>query len=153
MNNGDTAAAREYYQASVDDYTEAIKLDPKGSSMYDGSGWTRCLLGQLESKQGNTQVANDLFQAAITDSDEAIRLKRGKPSATYFYTRAVAKAGLSDYDAAIEDFNEAIRIKPTDATYYRDRGRAKESLGQHEAAKADLAKVKELDPDIENKSD
>ena len=94
--------------------------------------------------------ARDLFHTSIADSDEAIRLKRGKPSATYFYTRAVAKTGLGDYEDAIEDFSEAIRIKPTDATHYRDRGQAKAALGQHEEAKADLAKAKELDPDVEN---
>ena len=149
----DNTAARQYYQESVDDYTETIKIDPENSLMYDGRGWTKCLLGQLESEQRNIQTSRNLFQTAITDSDEAIRLKQGKPSSTYFYTRAVAKAGLGAYDDAVEDFSEAIRIKPTDATYYRDRGRAKEALRQHEKAKADFVKAKELDPDVENKSD
>lgn len=152
VDKGEHDAARQYYSDSIDDYTEIIKLDSKNSVMYDGRGWSRYLLGLLESAEGNIETANNLFQAAIADSDEAIQLKQGKPRATYFYTRAVAKSGLEDYGSAIEDFSEAIRIKPKNAIHYRDRSKANAMLGNHEEAKADLAKAKELDPDVENKS-
>lgn len=65
-----------------------------------------------------------------------------------FHTRGAAKAALGKHEAAIEDFNESIRINPKKGLYYQDRGLSKQALGQHEAAEADFAKVKELEPKV-----
>jgi tetratricopeptide (TPR) repeat protein len=106
----------------------------------------------LNPNKGKKEDARILFQAAIVDSDEAIRLKPNKPSPNVYHTRAAAKAALGNYDEAIEDFSEAIRIKSDNALYYYERAQAKEAHGLHEEAKADFAKAKEIDPDVENKS-
>ncbi len=153
VDQGVLIDARHYYQMAIDDYTEVINQDPKYSIAYNNRGWTKCLFGQLETEQGNTTAAQSLYQEAISDSDEALRLKPKdvKFQSAFFHTRGVAKAGLGDYNGAIEDFSECIRLNPKKALYYHDRGKAKEALNQHEAAKADFAKAKELDPDIENK--
>ena len=110
-------------------------------------------LGQLETKKGNTAEAQKLYQEAASDSDEALRLESKntkRRSATYYHTRGAAKAALGDHDSAIEDFNNAIKLKPKKALYYHDRELSKEALGQHEEAEADFTKAKELvDPDCE----
>ncbi len=151
-DQGNIADAREYYKASIDDYTEAIKINPEYASTYNGRGWKKYMLGQLEVEHGDKEEANILFQAAVTDSDEAIRLNSDKPSAPAYHTRAAAKAALGNYDEAIEDFSEAIRINSDNALYYYERAQAKEAHGLHEEASADFAKAKEIDPDVENKS-
>lgn len=45
----------------------------------------------------------------------------------------------------IEDFNQAIKLKPDNAVAYYNRGTARKVLGQHEAAEIDFEKAKEID--------
>ncbi|MBN2023908.1 MAG: tetratricopeptide repeat protein, partial [Pirellulales bacterium] len=49
-----------------------------------------------------------------------------------------------EYDSAIADFTEAIRLDPKDADAYYFRGLAYKSKGQRAAAERDLAKAKRL---------
>ena len=43
------------------------------------------------------------------------------------------KIRLGEYESAIPDFDEAIRLKPDFDTAYTNRGRAKNALGQYES--------------------
>ena len=151
VDQGVLMDARHYYQMAIDDYTEVINQDRTCSIAYNNRGWTKCLLGQLETEQGNAAAAQSLYQEAISDSDEALWLKPkdAKSRSAFFHTRGAAKTGLGDYNSAIEDFSECIRLNPKKALYYHDRGKAKEALGQYEEAKVDFAKATALDPDIE----
>ncbi len=148
---GNIAEAQVDYQEAVEDYTEAIKLDPEYAVAYNNRGWNKYLLGQFAHERGDTGGARKLFEGAVADSDAAIRLSLDNPRPTYYGTRAEAKAALGAYREAIEDFNEAILMKPDEARYYYDRGLAKQALRQHEAAETDFQKAKNLDPDVENK--
>ena len=51
--------------------------------------------------------------------------------------RQKASRPLGQYEAAVADYDEAIRLKPDLATAYNNRGVAKEKLEQYEAAVAD----------------
>ena len=154
-DQGDITEARKLYQAAINDCTEAINLKPEKAKIYNTRGWIKYLFGQLETEQGNAALAQSLYQEAVFDSDEALRLqpKGAKFRSAFFHTRGVAKACLDDYNGAIEDFSECIRLNPKEAHLYHDRAKAKEALGQHEEAKVDFAKTTELDPDFENTRD
>jgi protein O-mannosyl-transferase len=52
--------------------------------------------------------------------------------------RGGAYNNISQYQRAIEDYNEAIRLKPYSAIFYTNRGVAYENLGQHERALDDF---------------
>ena len=149
-DQGVLVEARHHYQMAMGDYTEVINQDPKCSIAYNNRGWTQYLLGQVETKEGNGKTARNRYQEAVSDTDEALHLqpKGAKFRSAFYHTRGVAKVGLGDYNGAIEDFNESIRLNPKKAISYHDRGLAKEALGQHEAAKVDFQRAKELDPDI-----
>ena len=152
-DHGCVTEVRQLYQKAVSDFSHAINLRPEDAKIYNNRGWTKYLLGQLETEQGNAAGAEKLYQEAVSDSDETLRLKPKSAilrAATY-HTRGVAKAGLGDYNGAIEDFSECIQLNPKKALYYHDRGKAKEARNQHEEAIVDLQKATELDPDIENK--
>ena len=151
VEQGNIAEARNLYQAGIDNFTEAINQRPKKEKFYNDRGWVKYFLGQLETKKGNTAEAQKLYQEAASDSDEALRLesKNTKRRSATYHTRGAAKAALGDHGGAIEDFNNAIKLKSKKALYYHDRGLSKEALGQHEEAEADFAKAKELDPDCE----
>ena len=51
-----------------------------------------------------------------------------------------------NWEAALDAYNEAIRLKP-DVVAYNNRGNAKDILGQHEAALADYNEAIRLKPD------
>ena len=152
--NGNHAKSRTLYQNAINDYTESIQLDSKGTlilaNVYNESGWTKCLMGKLEIEQGNTAAAQTLYQEAVSECDKGLqsnpRETKLRRAATY-HTRGVAKAALGDHNNAIEDFDKSIQLNPKKALYYHDRGLAREALGQYEAAKADFAKAKEIDAD------
>ncbi len=145
---GNIAEARNLYQMGIENFTEAINQRPKKAKFYNERGWTKYLLGKLEAEEENEVEADMLFQAAISDSEKALQLELKKPKyrSAFYHTRGAAKAGLGDHRAAIEDFDESIRLNPKKALFYQDRGLSKQALGQHEAAEADFAKAKELDP-------
>jgi len=59
-------------------------------------------------------------------------------------TRGYAYYDLGQYQLAIQDFNEAIRLHPQDALAYYGRGVAYEYLGNYSEAERDFQKAKEL---------
>ena len=141
---GDTEAARTLYQEAIADYTASIQLDPTYERVYNSRGWAKLLLGELEIKRGNIEEGKMLFKDAILDSDETIRLQWDNPRAEPYYATGKSKTALGDYDKAIADFNEAIRLDPTVSLYYEGRAEVYEAAGQHDAAKADSEKAQEL---------
>ena len=55
--------------------------------------------------------------------------------------RGIAYADLGQYQRAIEDYNEAIRLKPDYAMAYSNRGIAYSKLGQYQRAIEDYNKA------------
>jgi Flp pilus assembly protein TadD len=62
--------------------------------------------------------------------------------------RGVAYARKSYFDRAIADFNEAIRLDPTDANPLYNRGQARLLKGDKEGGNADMAAAKRLNPEV-----
>ena len=146
--------ARSQFQDAINDLTTAINLNPEKANYYNHRGWTKYLLGQVETQKGKEKKAQILYQETVSDSNKALQLeikKKRVRSATH-HTRGAAKAALDDHDDAIEDFNESIRLYPKKALYYHDRGLSKKGIGQYEEAETDFAKAKEIDPNFEKKS-
>ena len=55
---------------------------------------------------------------------------------------------MGQYEGAIADYDEAIRINPNYATDYNSRGFTKRRLGQYEGAIADYDEAIRLKPDF-----
>ena len=70
-----------------------------------------------------------------------------KTAAVLFY-RGFALHNKSEYEKAIEKYDEAIELNPNYAELYNNRGTAKDELGQHREAISDLNKAVELNPDF-----
>ncbi len=77
------------------------------------------------------------------------RLDENDPGddATIFFYRGNAKDDLKDYQAAIADFDEAIKLNPELAEAFNNRGPAKFKLGNHLGALADFDRAIALNPD------
>ena len=63
-----------------------------------------------------------------------------------YYNRGIAHAKASDFDKAVQDYNEALSYEPSNATLYSYRGYAYRQLGNLEAAARDFTRALELDP-------
>jgi tetratricopeptide (TPR) repeat protein len=67
-------------------------------------------------------------------------------AAVAYDSRGIAYANKGDFDGAIADFNEAIRLDPKNAAAYSNRGNAYNDKGDHERAILDLDEAIRLDP-------
>ena len=84
------------YQKAIDNYDDAIRLDPQYSRAYNNKGIAYKKLAQPDR--------------AIQDFDEAIRLDSEYAHA--YFNRGIAYNALGQYERAIQDFDEAIRHNP-----------------------------------------
>ena len=118
------------YAEAIADCDEALRLNPEDAYAYTYRGFAKTLLGQNE--------------AAIADQDAALRLDANLAEA--YHDRALAKSMLPrKRDGIIEDFDEAIRLRPGSAVAYMNRGLEKVRLLQYDAAIADYEEAMRLD--------
>lgn len=116
------------YEAAIDDFDEAIHLDPYHASAFYQNG-----LAKVQLKQ---------YEEAIADYDEVIHLKPDDESA--YYQRGLVKTYLQQYEAAIADYDEAIHLNPGDPSIYHQRGLAKEQLKRFKGAREDYQTAERL---------
>jgi tetratricopeptide (TPR) repeat protein len=69
-------------------------------------------------------------------------------SAEDFFNRAFEEAKNGDYDGAIADYTEAIRLQPNYADAFINRGIAYDSVKQYDKALSDLNEAIRLKPDF-----
>jgi tetratricopeptide (TPR) repeat protein len=65
-----------------------------------------------------------------------------------FYNRALAYENKEDYERAIADYSEAIRLNPNDADAYFYRSLDRKRKGDNAGAEADMAAAKRINPNI-----
>ena len=95
----------DQHKTAVNDYDEAIRLDPNKVLYYSQRA-------SLNGKLGR-------FEAALADYDILIHLNPN--DAGHYYGRGCAKQGLEQYESAIADYDVAIRLDPNEARYYSQR--------------------------------
>jgi tetratricopeptide (TPR) repeat protein len=115
---------------AMEDYTEAIRLDPQNAALY-------CNRGYLRGEQNE-------FDKAIADFTEAIRLDPRDPIA--YLHRGHAWSEQHHYDKAVADFTETIRLDSQNAYAFRSRGHAWLDKGDQNAAIVDFTEAIRLDP-------
>jgi tetratricopeptide (TPR) repeat protein len=118
---------------AIQDYTEAIRLKP--------DYWAAYML------RGSTYSGHQP-DLAIKDLTEAIRVAQSNPSraATSYKQRGDTYRLARQYDRAIKDYDDAIRIKADFVDAYVARAAAKDGLGDKTAAAADRTRAQELKP-------
>lgn len=82
---------------------------------------------------GNVELGE--YRAVLVDADRAIALH---PEAGFYVNRGFAKSRLGDLQAALADYNEAIRLDPKLARAYANRGAVYYRLRDYKRALADL---------------
>jgi len=128
VGRGQTYRLKGDYDRAIDDCDQAIKLGPGLSFAY---------LGRASAYQAKGE-----FDRAIEDDDRAIELDRSSGLNSRCYHRAIG--GMTQ--AALEDCNAALQLRPDDAQILDSRGFTYLKLGQTDRAIADYDAALRLDP-------
>jgi len=115
---------------AIEDYDQALRLDPGLAVAYLGRGVVYRNLGE--------------HARAIEDYDEALRLDPDDAAA--YRNRGIAYGTLGEYRRAIEDFDQALRLDAGFASAYNSRGFAYYKLGELTRAIEDYDEALRLDP-------
>lgn len=119
--------------ATLDQATDAIaSIAPSGDDTYSSHPNKQRRINAI--KKGYERAENNSFitEKKLTDWEE-------------YYFRAVEKANTEDYEGAIKDFTESLKLKPDSNTYFR-RGVAKENINDNSGAKSDYIRSVEINP-------
>jgi len=131
-NRGLAYANKGQTDRAIQDFDQAIRLDPQNAGYWDARCWGRALAGQLEQ--------------AIKDCDESLRLKPNDANTLDSRGFAYLKSGA--FDKAIADYDAALKINPKLASSLYGRGLAKQKKGDKAGADADVAAAKAIDAKI-----
>ena len=127
---GDSHWNLKNYKQAIDDYTQAIKIDPKDATYY--------------RDRGNTYFQLKDYKQAINDYTQAIKID--DKNAIYYVGRGLAYFQLKDYKQAINDYSQAIKIDDKNAIYYNARGLTYLELKDYKQAINDYTQSIQLDP-------
>jgi len=94
-------------------------------------------------KTGQAYFDAENYIEAVKHFSKAIKLN---PVAEYFYARGGAFDLSGDYNGALADYSEAIRLNPNEAAYYFDRGNVYNVQKDYPRAINDFAAAIRLDP-------
>jgi tetratricopeptide (TPR) repeat protein len=127
----------EYSQA-IADLDRAIELDPRISAAY---AQRADAYQQGHIRDSSKQIFADLNRAIELD----------KTNALAYILRGIEFATLNDHEAALADFDQALRLNPRSYTALANRASSKWSLGRLDEARRDLQKALELNPPAEDR--
>jgi tetratricopeptide (TPR) repeat protein len=117
INRGYEYKQKKDYDHAIQDYDQAIKINPNFAQAFNNRGVVYYFKGQ--------------YDRAIRDYDQAIKIDPNTVSAAYkpFYSRGLVYYHKGQYDRAIQDFDQAIKRDPnhTDAIKYRAEAMAKKN--------------------------
>ena len=93
------------------------------------------------------EIGTHLFYLNLSKAASCLGL-RGvvTPSADSYNNRGSTRDDLSDKKAAIDDYDQAIKLKPDSVAAYSNRGLSRSDLGNNEAAIADFDQAIRLKP-------
>src|SRR5437868_2910379 len=84
---------------AMQDFERAIQLDPNYGPAYYGRGWSKSWQGDYEGE--------------LQDAMRGLELDPNDPG-SYYRRMGTAYKGMKKYDQAIEAYNSALSIHPTD---------------------------------------
>ena len=166
FQRGNFRLASNKYNEAIQDYNEAITLNPNYAKSYKNRGLAYFAKGEIDlaiadynraieldptnahayNNRGTAYSEKGEFHLALKDLTRSIELKPELTEA-YFY-RGVTYHRKDEIDRAIEDYNRAIELRYDYARAYNNRGIAYHDKGDLEQAIEDYSKAIELRPTL-----
>ena len=143
MYRGVEQGLKKDYDLALADYGEALRIDKK----YSDAFYNRCVL--YNAKEDYDRALADCSQAVklgpgpnarAATSDG--RLENDHARSDYYSERGFAYLKKNDYDRAILDLDNAIRLNPDNGRALKSRGLAYQARGDTARADTDLAAAK-----------
>jgi len=138
-NRGEAHRLQGDYQEAITDYTEAIGLKPDFADAYNARGLAKAEIGDKQGAIEDLQKAAQLFREQ--GNDDAYQVAQ---------TKIREIQGISnkreDYQTAIAEYNEAIRLAPQNAFAYNLRGNAYFAQENYQQAIKDYTQAIRLNP-------
>jgi tetratricopeptide (TPR) repeat protein len=125
----DDYASQGQMDLAIDEYTEAISIDPEYAAAYFDRGIAFQRIGDYDRSIG------DYTQAIDLDPENA----------SSYYQRGVVYYYQGDLDKAISDLNKATELNSSYALAYAVSGQVYSELGEVELSIANYEKALELD--------
>ena len=159
LDKGIMFAMRGDYDIAIEEFTEAIRVNPEMPTAYMLRG--RALFASVSkviTVEGNfdnvltvtpEKVSVEqiqIYDKAIEAYSRAIELGHNKAEA--YIERGGAYADKGDFDCAIKDYNRAIRLDPNLAKAYIYRGTLYCAKGDYDKAIADYNQALRLKPNF-----
>lgn len=130
-NRGVAYMKQKKYDLAIEDFENAIDINPDLKGLYSN-------LGVVWYNKNN-------FEKAIFYYDKEIL--QNSSNHLFYFNRALAKAGLKDYEKAIEDLSFALKIKPDFYHGLCFKGDMLVKAGQLNDAKKNYEKALESNPE------
>ena len=130
QNRGNVYRAKGDVARALQDYEQAIRLNPMNAGAYVNRG-------AILAQRGD-------HDAAILDYNEAIRFEPKMAEA--FYNRGVSLGANERWDAALRDFDEALRLNPRSAGIHAARGEVFVMQGKPKNARREFEAAVRLEP-------
>lgn len=124
--------SRAKYDDAIRDFSEAIRLNPKGMEAYAGRGYAY-------------QVKEE-WDKALADYTEVLRSDQN--AGWVYFNRGLIYLERKEWAKAVEDLSEAIRCEPQYSYAYFRRGSALAELGDLDGALASLDAAISLQPQL-----
>jgi tetratricopeptide (TPR) repeat protein len=154
-NRGSAYGRKGEYEHAIQDYDQALLLNPGFANAFYGRGWAYEHIGDFDRaiqdfnqallvnpslvialrERGVAYAYKSDYDRAIQDYTRALQFNRD--DAIGFYNRGLAYAHEGDYGHAIEDYTQAIRLNYRLADALQNRRRAYAHRGEYLRAMAD----------------
>lgn len=122
QNRGKTKVVMQSYEAAIEDFDAALKMNPQYVNAYINRGVANAGLVQ--------------YAQAMNDYNQALSLSPDEPLA--FGNRGNAHAFLGDHEAAIRDYTKALEINPNYLSARFNRGLAHYATKTYDLAIVDF---------------
>jgi tetratricopeptide (TPR) repeat protein len=165
-NRGNAYDDQGEYERALDDYGQAVAINPLDADAFNIRGTTYAAVGRYEraiedfgqaiklNPRSSMAFGNRCFAKAVVgqleqglaDCNEALRVKPKNSGA--LSARGFTHLKLKRYDAAIADYNASLQMAPGDPYSLFGRGIAKLLKGDLRGGDSDLVAAQSIKPDI-----
>lgn len=140
------------YAAAIEAFRKATQIDRYFAKAYEAMGRAYKALGQADESTKSMKKAADIYMGnQKEDQAEGVLneiLEQNPDTINVYNTLGVLYRKRGDYQAALEQYQKALKIHPDQPKVYYNVGRLHVDLKDLEQAKLSFEKALALDPDF-----